>query len=443
MNINELYSHYQKHGVVSTDTRNIVPNCIFFALKGDTFDANQYASQAIEKGASFAIIDNAQYRQDDRYIVVENVLNTLQDLARLHRQQLSIPFIGITGSNGKTTTKELVNAVLSQHYKTFATVGNLNNHIGVPLTILSIGAKVEVAIIEMGANHQREIEFLCSICQPTHGIITNIGKSHLEGFGGLEGVIRGKSELYEHLKKAEGVAFINCDNSLLMQVSQTISLEHTVYYGTSANSDVRGELSTSTNENALLELKWEAKKTNSNAEYTVKSNLTGAYNFENILAAICVGNFFGLSAAEITKGVESYQPRNHRSQLVKTQNNTLICDYYNANPTSMSAALENLANINDPNKVMILGDMFELGADATKEHEAIVQKASQIPAKQRVFIGNEFYKYKDSINQYDTNQFYPNTQEALKALGKSPIKDATILVKGSRGMKLETLVDLL
>lgn len=435
----ELYSFYLQHPTICTDTRAITTGCLFFALKGEHFDANQYADQAISFGAAYAIVDQAQYCKNDRYILVDDTLSALQDLARIHRGKLTIPVIGVTGSNGKTTSKELIKAVLSQRYKTFATHGNLNNHIGVPLSILSIHSDIEIAIIEMGANHQKEIEFLCTIAQPSHGIITNVGKAHLEGFGGFTGVMAGKSELYTHLRKTAGIAFINRDNSLLIEMSQAQNLEQKqiIYYGTDASVYVNGKL---VNESPFLTVQWQAmQSTNPHITYTAKSSLTGAYNFENILAAICIGHFFKLNSEQINTGIEAYTPTNNRSQLTKTDSNTLICDYYNANPTSMSFALDNLARIDAPKKVIILGDMFELGDESEKEHLYIVQKAGQIAANQRIFIGKAFYKCKTD----GTDQFYYNIEEAQNALRKHPIQDAIILLKGSRSMKLEALTNLL
>lgn len=445
MTAQQLYPLYLKHPTICTDTRAITHDCLFFALKGENFDANQYAEQAIHAGAAYVIIDNVQYQKNDRYILVENTLSALQDLARLHRQRLSIPVIGVTGSNGKTTSKELINSVLSQHYRTFATHGNLNNHIGVPLSILSIRPDVEIAIIEMGANHQKEIDFLCSIAQPSHGIITNIGKAHLEGFGGFEGVMTGKGELYAYLKKTKGTAFINQDNPLLLKISRTraLDLEQIIYYGTGLDTYVKGEsiasLDENVHQNSSLAVKWQTTALSGDTTlHTAKSNLTGSYNFENILAAICIGHFFGLNATEINAGIEAYHPTNSRSQVTQTNFNTIICDYYNANPTSVSFALDNLVNIDAPNKVIILGDMFELGNESEKEHQIIVQKTNQMMASQRIFIGEEFYKCKDSVNQ-----FYLSTQEAADALNKHQIRHATVLLKGSRGMKLERLMGLL
>ncbi len=437
MKTEQLYQVYLKHRVICTDTRKITPGCLFFALKGENFDGNQYAHTALKKGAAHAIIDDAQYLQNDRFLLVDDVLSALQELAKFHRNKLTIPIIGITGSNGKTTTKELLNSVLSQHYCTYATRGNLNNHIGVPLSLLSITGNTDIAIIEMGANHQKEIGFLCSIAQPTHGLISNVGKAHLEGFGGFEGVKIAKGELYDYLKSSNGIAFINRDNQELMGMMRMKNLSHIVYYGTGNDVFINGEL---LNSDPFLTIKWQRELTETNDfGHLAESNLTGTYNFENILSAICIGGFFNLTPGEINAGISGYKPANNRSQLFKTANNTLIRDYYNANPSSMMVALDNLAAIPASHKVMILGDMFELGDESAKEHELIIQKANSIDAERRIFIGEEFYKLKDLKN----GEFYRSTPEAFEALNINPVTQATILVKGSRGMKLEELVGLL
>lgn len=425
--------------MVSTDTRNISPGCLFFALKGDNFDANAFAASALEAGAAWAIVDDPAVKTDDRFIVVENVLETLQDLARHHRRQLSIPFIGITGTNGKTTTKELLNSVLSQHCKTHATVGNLNNHIGVPLTILSIPTDTEIAIIEMGANHQKEIGFLCSIAQPTHGLITNVGKAHLEGFGGFEGVKIAKGELYSYLAESGGTAFINSDNHQLVDMSRERNLEKVISYGSTADNFVSGTLQQSA---PFLVVNWhkEAMEIDDNV-HVAKSNLTGIYNLENILAAICIGTYFKLSADQINRGIENYRPTNFRSQITKTENNTVICDFYNANPSSMAVALENLDNSTDKPKAFILGDMFELGNEAENEHREIIRKAAAMDVHRQIFVGGEFYKLRDTVTT--GAEFYRSTAEAFEHLRKNPLKGFLILVKGSRSMKLETLMELI
>ena len=484
----DIYALFLQYPLISTDTRKIIPGSLFFALKGENFDANTFSKQAIEAGAAYAIIDNQAYQFGEKYILVDDVLTALQNLARHHRRQLTIPVIGLTGTNGKTTTKELIYSVLSQHYKTQATQGNLNNHIGVPLTILTIDNTHELAVIEMGANHQKEIEMLCSIALPTHGLITNVGKAHLEGFGGVEGVKKGKGELYDYLKSgsredresesgfkvsppiggrdlegAGGVAFINGDNSTLMEMAAARGLGNMVLYGSGKGALVSGKI---TRNAPLLTLEW--TNNNSGESRAAQTQLTGAYNLDNILAAICMGVYFKLTNEEINKGVESYQPKNNRSQIAKTGTNTLICDYYNANPSSMFVAIENIANIDAKHKVLIMGDMFEMGDEAAAEHAAVIKKAMGTPVDERIFIGKEFFEAGSSalLGVSPTNRdpgandetpglvgdntnkaardmvFYKTTEDAIESLKAHPIKNATILIKGSRGMALERLVGL-
>ncbi|MBS1519948.1 MAG: UDP-N-acetylmuramoyl-tripeptide--D-alanyl-D-alanine ligase [Bacteroidetes bacterium] len=435
----DLYKIFQKHPVISTDTRKIATGSLFFALKGEKFDANTFAEQAIASGAAYAVIDNPEYQKGNQYLLVEDVLAALQDLARYHRRQLTIPVVGLTGTNGKTTTKELINAVLSQHFNTYATQGNLNNHIGVPLTILSINASHEAAVIEMGANHQKEIELLCTISQPSHGLITNVGKAHLEGFGGVEGVKKGKGELYDYLKASGGVTFVNGDSADLMTMQQARGLENLVLYGTGNPSNlVSGKI---IENSPYLILKWTNNSTSES--YEVKSQLTGAYNLDNILAAICIGVYFKLSPEEINAGISGYQPKNNRSQITQTATNTLICDYYNANPSSMAVAIENLGKIEAKHKVLVLGDMFEMGQESAVEHAAIIKKAMETPVDERIFIGGEFVSQKSEVRSRKSEAIFYNTAEdAIAALKANPIRNATVLIKGSRGMALERLVEL-
>jgi len=443
----QLYDIYIKYPVISTDTRKITPASLFFALKGDKFDANTFAQKAVEAGAAYVVIDNPEYKLGDQYLLVDDVLTALQDLARHHRRQLGIPVIGLTGTNGKTTTKELINAVLSQHFKTQATQGNLNNHIGVPLTILTIDASHEVAVIEMGANHQKEIELLCSIAQPSHGLITNVGKAHLEGFGGVEGVKKGKGELYDYFApqppkegagKAGGVVFINSDDAVLMEMAAARRLPHVEYYGTDAIDNlISGEL---LENSPLLTLEWINNKTGQS--YKVKTQLTGTYNLPNILVAICIGTYLGLSVNEINAGIEGYQPKNNRSQIVQTETNTLICDYYNANPSSMFVAIENVGKIEAKRKVLILGDMFEMGPEAAVEHASVIKKAMDTPVDERIFIGKDFLSQKSEAGNEKAATFYETAEDAIIALKARPITNSTILIKGSRGMALERLVEL-
>lgn len=436
MTTEQLYQIFLQQPQISTDTRKIAPGSIFFALKGTNFNANTFAEKALEMGAAYTVIDEAAYRLNDRFILVDDALTALQDLARHHRQQLNIPVIGITGSNGKTTTKELINSVLSRQFKTYATKGNLNNHIGVPLTILSISVETEIAIIEMGANHQQEIAFLCSIAQPTHGLITNIGRAHLEGFGGVEGVRKGKGELFDFLEQSGGTVFVNQDDLVLEEMAFQRHFQKTVYYGKEETNLVSGEIL----ENVpLLKIQWWKNEKPSTRKNETQTQLTGSYNFDNILATISIGNEFGLSAEQINAGIESYQPENNRSQILQTKTNTLICDYYNANPSSMEAAIQNLAAITANKKVLILGDMFELGEHSSIEHKLIIKKANEIKAAERIFIGEAFYQHHASF----TGTFFETTDAAFIALKSSPIANATVLVKGSRSMKLERLLELL
>ncbi|NGM65681.1 UDP-N-acetylmuramoyl-tripeptide--D-alanyl-D-alanine ligase [Sphingobacterium sp. SGR-19] len=433
MTIEQLYSLYKEHFSVSTDTRNIIPDSIFFALKGERFNANEFAGQALASGAKWAVVDEAKYATDERYILVENVLATLQDLARYHRGQLNIPFIGITGTNGKTTTKELLHAVLSQRFKTYATKGNLNNHIGVPLTVLSINDNIEMAVIEMGANHQEEIAFLCDIARPTHGLITNVGKAHLEGFGSFEGVKKAKGELYDFLKTHDGVLFLQGDNEHLREMEIQRGISKIVRYGFSSANDVIGRLEYA---NPLLCVSW---KTGDTEVYqTTQTQLTGSYNTENILAAVAVGHYFGIDDDHINQGIEAYAPTNNRSQITKTIHNTIIADYYNANVSSMEAALANIAVIEAEHKVIILGDMFELGDDATKEHRYVVDKALAIDADRTIFVGEAFYAHQNT-----KAEFYETTDNAKEALREHPVVNSTILLKASRGMAFEKLMETL
>ena len=474
--IEQLYTYYIAHPLISTDTRNITPRSIFFALKGENFDANTFAEKAIEAGAGCAVIDNPVYQLSEKFLLVEDVLTALQQLARHHRQQLTIPVIGLTGTNGKTTTKELINAVLSQQFKVLATQGNLNNHIGVPLTILSINETHEIAVIEMGANHQREIAFLCGIAQPTHGLITNVGKAHLEGFGGVEGVKKGKGELYDffrEVRKSESpevrktesrevrkmtsqgekliapAVFVDSDSQDLMQMQQERNLQHVIFYG---NGNTRNLVKGSVIENApLLKIEWE--NSNSANEHQVSTQLTGAYNLDNILCAICIGVYFEIEEDKINAGVAGYQPKNNRSQILKTESNTLICDFYNANPSSMFAAIENIGNLTATRKVLILGDMFEMGDEAAAEHEAVIKKAMDALVDERIFIGNEFYDSSPEVRKSGSPGeevdglyhalFFKNVGDAIIALQANPVRNSTVLIKGSRGMALERLVGLL
>lgn len=418
MKIADLYKLYKKHFLVDTDTRSIRKNTMFFALKGDNFNGNKFAEQALELGAKYAIVDEENYKTKNHIILVDNVLDTLQKLANYHRRQLNIPIIGLTGSNGKTTTKELINIVLSKKYKVKATKGNLNNHIGVPLTLLSIKPKHELGIIEMGANHQKEIEFLCSICEPDYGYITNFGKAHLEGFGGLEGVIKGKSELYTFLEKNKKTAFVNPDDSIQIDKTKNIN---SIYFNT---EDLKLDSLT-----PFVKIYYKNS--------FIKSNLIGHYNFSNIAAAITIGAFFKVPQKQIKEAIEHYTPTNNRSQIIKKNNNSIILDAYNANPSSMKVALENFASLKGIHKTVILGDMFELGIDSASEHQTIVDLSRHLNFDTQFFVGEHFYKT-------ETKAYKFKTFEALQTyLIENPPENQSILIKGSRGMRLERILDVI
>ena len=433
--MHELYSHFLKNPEICTDTREIKKGALFFALKGENFNANQFAEKALNEGCSLAVIDEPAFKKDDRYVVVENVLETLQQLANYHRRQLSIPVIGITGTNGKTTSKELVNAVLTEKYKVLATKGNLNNHIGVPLTLLQIKKEHELAIIEMGANHQGEIAALCKIAEPTYGMITNIGKAHLEGFGGAEGVIIAKNELYQYIGQHHGKLFVNADNELLMNLSQQ---NDRITFGTGNNPNYQGVLVES---NPFVKLKCKAADDMQplNEKALIATALIGKYNFENILAAACIGHHFKVDEAAIKKGLEKYIPSNNRSQVMHTKNNLVLLDAYNANPSSMNAAIENFAQMDQPHKLVILGDMLELGEESEKEHKQIVELLKQKNIQKAILVGPHFIKAAST----PFNVFFNSSEEALSYLKQFPVNNTAILIKGSRGIKLEKLVEAL
>ena len=426
MNIKELYKLYIKNPSICTDTRSVMKGAIFFALKGDNFDANKFAETALDKGCSYAIIDNEEYDISNRCILVKDTLETLQELAKHHRKQLNIPVIGITGTNGKTTTKELIRSVLNRKFKTFATEGNYNNHIGVPLSILSITKEHEIAIIEMGANHQHEIADLCEISQPTLGIITNIGKAHLEGFGSFENLINTKKELYDYIDKNNGKLFVNKDNKLLFKLSEN---SNKYIYGTSS-SDSLGRF-TQASPNMIMELV--SKK----GILYVKSHLIGAYNFENVLAAASIGRYYNIDDLEIKKAIEEYHPSNKRSQLQKTNSNTLILDLYNANPTSMKASIDNFRNIPFKEKTLILGDMLELGKESKREHEEIINLLEQYKFINVLLVGREFKKLQNNT-EYKT---FENSSILIEYLKYNKPNNNMILIKGSRGIKLEQCIE--
>ena len=433
--IEHIYSLFLNcHQKITTDTRKLEAGSIFFALKGDNFNANSFAINAINAGCSYAIVDEEAVANNITILYVQNVLETLQQLAKHHRSQLTIPVIGITGSNGKTTNKELIHAVLSKKYRTYATKGNLNNHIGVPLTLLAITAQHEIAIVEMGANHQGEIELLSSLSDPDFGLITNIGKAHLEGFGGEEGVKKGKSELYKHLKNKKGKIFINADDTILTSLCGDLDK---ITYGLSEAYDVHGALMTNSE---YVEFKWNAKHQLLDNSPIIKTHLFGHYNFINVLCAACIGNYFEVETTAINDALAEYMPEMNRSQVKKTAHNTLILDAYNANPSSMQLAIAHFIKQNFDSKLFILGDMLELGDFAMAEHERILQQLATNEIKQAVLVGPLFYEHKSHFPNY---HFFKNCTEAESYLKNHIIKDTTVLIKGSRGIKLEKLVEYL
>lgn len=425
MNIDQLYDIYRQYPSVQTDTRQLKAGDIFFALKGPNFNGNTYAAAALEKGAAFAVVDEAAYyTQPDKMMLTEDVLQTLQQLALHHRKQLNIPFLGITGSNGKTTTKELISTVLATTFKTTATIGNLNNHIGVPLTILRIPADAEIAVIEMGANHQHEIEAYCKVALPTHGIITNIGKAHLEGFGGPEGVRRAKGELYDFLRNNNGTVFLCNEYPYLTEMSKGIPT--VITYGSSAADYIGQPLA----DTALLSV----KVTSNEAIGQIDSQLVGAYNFPNVMAAVAVGLHFGVPAEKIKNAIASYTPSNNRSQVIKQGSNTIIMDAYNANPSSMKAAIENFAGIVAEKKVLLLGGMMELGTDSVKEHQALVDQLQRTHWHAVVLVGGDFIK---TTHPYI---YLENAAAATTWLQQQGFTNTYLLIKGSRSIGMEKVI---
>ena len=441
--IEELYDIYLQHPQVQTDTRLLKPGDIFFALKGPNFNGNTFAPKALELGAAFAVIDEKPTVPNPRLLLVGDVLSTLQDLAMHHRKQFDIPFIAITGSNGKTTTKELVHAALSAEYTTYTTKGNLNNHIGVPLTLLSVRRDAEFAVIEMGANHQKEIASYCRYALPTHGIITNIGRAHLEGFGGPEGVKKGKGELYDHLRDHNGTAFVLRDSEDLRQMSRGIP--HVITYGTH-DADYTGRVAPATAGTFL-----NVEITRGATTGIIHTALVGDYNLPNILVAVAVAKHFGVSDPKIRKAIEQYTPSNSRSQLIEKDGNHIILDAYNANPSSMRAAIENFAKLPvDPvsppaaavddsaagfdQKILILGAMAELGPESLHEHQGIISLIDEYPWREVVLVGGDFLKAKHNYKSF------ANSKEAAQWFRNAAIKDAWLLIKGSRSSKMEEVL---
>ncbi|MBQ4376571.1 MAG: UDP-N-acetylmuramoyl-tripeptide--D-alanyl-D-alanine ligase [Bacteroidales bacterium] len=460
--ISQLYAQYQVSHSVTTDTRNITPGAIFFAFKGASFDGNAFAAQALEDGAAVCVISDEKYRVDDRCIVVPDVLDVLQQLALCHRRHISFPVIGITGTNGKTTTKELVREVLAKRYKVHATTGNHNNHLGVPLTLLSMPADTEIAIVEMGANHPGEIEALCSIAMPDFGLITNVGKAHLEGFGSFEGVIRTKTELYRHLAVMHGTIFVNADNEILMSEAEKVctlpsvpsavpgyipdypavdfdaadSSVNLLTYGRSETADVKGALMES---NPYMRFYIECD----DVVYTIQSHLLGGYNFDNAMAAAAVGLHFGVEPFDIKEAIEAYWPTNNRSQYKQTERNVLFLDCYNANPSSMHVSVENFANVQAPHKMVILGSMRELGSASHDEHRALMEQLLAARFDSILLVGEEFGCVADLINASNVCHYFTDTEAVMQHLKEHPVSGATILIKGSNSNRLWQLEQLL
>lgn len=423
-----LHEIFLKSSGVTTDTRKVADNHLFFALKGDHFNGNEFAQQALEKGASFAVIDDVKFENGNQTILVEDSLTALQELAKFHRQYLQLPILALTGSNGKTTTKELLNVVLSKKFKTVATQGNLNNHIGVPLTLLSMDESTTFGIVEMGANHPKEIQFLCNIALPDFGYITNFGKAHLEGFGSIEGVIQAKSELYEHLIKHKKTVFYNVDDPIQRKKLMT----HPKVYGFSSNksgniADTQIEL---TQSQPFVTITFQ--------DTLIQSKLIGAYNYTNIAAAICIGDYFDLKVETIREAISQYTPSNNRSQIIEKGKIKIIMDAYNANPSSMQAALANFAQSPQSDKAVIIGDMLELGTEATVEHQNIIRQLEELGFKKVYLIGENFYNTNSDYLKFKNFEDFKST---FTETPKDEFSQA-YLIKGSRGIALERVLDL-
>ncbi|MBI9060407.1 MAG: UDP-N-acetylmuramoyl-tripeptide--D-alanyl-D-alanine ligase [Marinilabiliaceae bacterium] len=431
--LEQIYDLYLRHSVISTDSRKCPVGAIYFALKGERFDGNKFVLDVLNRGASRAVSDDKSLIGIDNVIIVSDVLKTLQNLALFHRRKLGIPILGITGTNGKTTTKELVATVLQKKFKVEATKGNLNNHIGVPLTILSMDQNVEFGVVEMGANHIGEIDFLCRIAEPDFGVITNVGKAHLEGFGSFEGVKRAKGELYNFLREKSALAFINADNVQLEQMGEGLSnkFEYGIEKGVLKGCvrDVN---------NPFLSVNWGSESMG--CKNSLETHLIGAYNLENVLCAIAVGTYFGISSQDINDAISSYYPTNNRSQFIKTATNKIILDAYNANPSSMVEALNNFTNMDHISKVAILGGMKELGEDSVLEHEKLIEHISGLSISTLILVGDEFADF--TISTVSTLKFdsYESVNRFLK---KSPLSNSLFLIKGSRSNRLEKIVPFL
>jgi len=435
MEIADIYRLFRKHPVISTDSRKFIEGCIYLALKGETFDGNQFALDSLEKGAAYAIVDDNSLPDNEGIIKVDNGLKTLQDLSSYHRHQFEIPVIGITGSNGKTTTKELMHSVLAQKFNVLATSGNFNNHIGVPLTLFQLNSEHEIAIIEMGASKQGDIKELCDIADPNYALITNIGKAHLETMGGLEGVLKTKTELFDHIRGHGGKLLVHsCDKLLMQNASQDASF----LYGALPTDDVQGRIVRDGN---FISVQWKSKDTEGTLDDApiVKTNLTGTYNLPNIMAAVATGIVFGLTDDEIAKGISSYEPSNNRSEIRRKGNNTFILDAYNANPSSMEVAINNLIGSEAKNHSVILGEMLEVGPTSSEEHRSICERLESLNMKTVCLVGSEFLQFKGDFPFH----FFENVDKLNDWLKENPLENETVLIKGSRGNKLEKAADLL
>ncbi len=439
MEIN-IYQLFKEYGSITTDSRNCSKNSLFFALKGDNFDGNQYAEKALRNGCSYAIIDNKKYAKGERYILVKNVLKTLQQLANKHRKILGTKVIGVTGTNGKTTTKELIASVLSQKFNVHYTKGNFNNHIGVPITLLQLELKHEIAVIEMGANHPKEIEELCQIVEPDYGIITNVGKAHLEGFGSFEGVMKTKSELYQYLSQKNRPIFINSGNDYLNEMATksgyTTNKNQIQYAETEKlNNHLVISTKTVTDDKRIIHINCVTPK----EKFTLDTHLIGEYNTENVLAATAIGFYFGLNSSEIKQGIEDYTPTNSRSEYQKTKLNIVNIDAYNANPDSMNQSIKSFANSESKHKTLILGDMLELGNYANEEHQKVIDLIERRDFEEIFLVGNEFQK----TERKKAIRTYQNVGQLIEYIQQKPLKNRTILVKGSQGIKLNDVLKYL
>ena len=424
--IEKIYKLYKTAYTVTTDSRTITQGCVFVALKGEHFDGNDFALNVAEEGiAACVIADRKDLPQHERLFVVEDSLKALQELANYHRKQLDTPIIGITGTNGKTTTKELVSAVLAKKYNILFTQGNFNNQLGVPLTLLRIKPDTELAVIEMGASHPRDINELTGIGEPNYGMITNIGRAHLRDFGGYEGVIKTKNEMYQYIAAHKGLLFVNKDNELLMDLSKSINK---VTYGTSNDADIQGKLLSA---NPYLSVEWNGKK--------IDTQLVGDYNFENVMAAICIGTYFNVAANDIVEALSSYRPTNNRSQVIETARNRVVMDAYNANPTSMSHSIKNFRNICKSDNLLILGDMRELGNESGQEHKNILELLKELRFENVYLVGEEFQRVAEN-SKFST---FINVEELAQYLQQHPVSGRDILVKGSNSIHLNKIIDSL